>query len=122
MFWRWQPITLCILISEELFSLRKVLKGYLDCMTSIIYHPDIPVSCPPPEGEPANCTIFRAIHGVPVVPQYLVARIHQTLESSGSQVEWNEHIADPIDDGGTRQIDVTIRRDGWVTLSSRWYA
>lgn len=48
--------------------------------------------------------------------EQLIARIHRALEDSGSLVQWNERVTDPIDEGGTRQIDVTIRRDGWVTF------
>ena len=43
-------------------------------------------------------------------------RIHQLLEIEGSTVTWNDHIPDPDNPSRPRQIDVSIRRDGSLTL------
>jgi Restriction endonuclease len=45
-----------------------------------------------------------------------VERIHRLLEDEGAQVTWDEHLPDPDNPGQLRQIDVTIRRDGKLTL------
>jgi hypothetical protein len=45
-----------------------------------------------------------------------VGRIHQLLEVEGSVVTWNDHIPDPDNPAQPRQIDVSIRRDGSLTL------
>jgi hypothetical protein len=45
-----------------------------------------------------------------------VQRIHQLLESAGSVVTWNDRIPDPDKPSQARQIDVSIRRDGALTL------
>jgi hypothetical protein len=45
-----------------------------------------------------------------------VERIHQLLEVEGSTVTWNDNIADPDNPSQSRQIDVSIRRDGSLTL------
>jgi hypothetical protein len=45
-----------------------------------------------------------------------VERIHQLLEVEGSTVTWNDHIPDPDNPSRPRQIDVSIRRDGALTL------
>jgi hypothetical protein len=45
-----------------------------------------------------------------------VERIHQLLEVEGSTVTWNDHIPDPDNPSQPRQIDVSIRRDGSLTL------
>ena len=42
--------------------------------------------------------------------------IHQLLESEGSIVKWDDHIPDPDNPSQSRQIDVSIRRDGSLTL------
>lgn len=43
-----------------------------------------------------------------------VERIYKLLERSG-EVTWNDHVPDPAD-GGTRQIDITVRRGESLTL------
>jgi hypothetical protein len=45
-----------------------------------------------------------------------VERIHQLLEVEGSTVTWDDHITDPDSPSQPRQIDVSIRRDGSLTL------
>ena len=45
-----------------------------------------------------------------------VERIHQLLEVEGSTVTWNDHIPDPDNPSQPRQIDVSIRRGGLLTL------
>ena len=45
-----------------------------------------------------------------------VERIHQLLEAEGSIVTWNDHIPDPDTPTQQRQIDVSVRRDGSLTL------
>jgi hypothetical protein len=45
-----------------------------------------------------------------------VERIHQLLEIEGSTVTWDDHIPDPDSPSQPRQIDVSIRRDGSLTL------
>jgi hypothetical protein len=41
-----------------------------------------------------------------------VHRIYELLEGSGAQVTWDEHIPDPDNLAQTRQIDISIRKDG----------
>jgi hypothetical protein len=45
-----------------------------------------------------------------------IQRIHELIEESNAQVEWNDHIPDPDNLAQPRQIDVTIKRDGKLTL------
>jgi hypothetical protein len=45
-----------------------------------------------------------------------VERIHRLLEVEGSIVTWDEHIPDPDNPNQMRQIDVSIRRDGCLTM------
>jgi len=45
-----------------------------------------------------------------------VARIHELLERSNDVVTWDDHTPDPDNPGQLRQIDVTIRRDGQLTI------
>lgn len=45
-----------------------------------------------------------------------VRRIHELLEQAGSEITWNDHLPDPDNPSQPRQIDVTIRRDGKLTL------
>ncbi len=45
-----------------------------------------------------------------------IHRIHELLESSGADVTWDDHIPDPDNPSQPRQIDITIRRDGKLTL------
>lgn len=45
-----------------------------------------------------------------------IERIHQLLEGKGSNVTWNDHIPDPDNPRQLRQIDISIRRDGSLTL------
>lgn len=43
-------------------------------------------------------------------------RIHQLLEDSGAEVTWDDHIPDPDNPIQSRQIDVSIRSNGVMTL------
>jgi hypothetical protein len=45
-----------------------------------------------------------------------VRRIYELIAESGSEVTWNDHIGDPDNPPRTRQIDVTVRRNGALTL------
>ena len=45
-----------------------------------------------------------------------IERIHQLLEAEGSVITWDDHIPDPDNPNQQRQIDVTIRRDGSLTI------
>lgn len=45
-----------------------------------------------------------------------VHRIHELVETPDSQVVWNDHVPDPDNPKQPRQIDVSIRRDGRLTL------
>jgi hypothetical protein len=44
-----------------------------------------------------------------------IERIHKLIEAEGSEVTWNAHIPDPDSPGQSRQIDISIRRDGLFT-------
>lgn len=45
-----------------------------------------------------------------------IHRIHSLLEQEGSSVTWNDKVQDPDNPDRTRQIDISIRRDGQLTL------
>ena len=45
-----------------------------------------------------------------------VHRIIELLEGSGAEVTWNDHVPDPDNPSQLRQIDVTIRRGGKLTI------
>jgi hypothetical protein len=45
-----------------------------------------------------------------------IRRIYELLEESGAEVTWDDHIPDPDNPSQSRQIDVTIRRSGKLTL------
>jgi hypothetical protein len=45
-----------------------------------------------------------------------IHRIHELLEGSNVDVTWNDRIPDPDNPGQLRQIDVTIRRGGKLTV------
>lgn len=45
-----------------------------------------------------------------------IERIHRLIEEPGCQVTWNDSIPDPDNEDQPRQIDITIRRDGKLTL------
>ena len=45
-----------------------------------------------------------------------VRRIYELIAESGAEVTWNDHIGDPDNRPRTRQIDVTLRRSGALTL------
>jgi hypothetical protein len=45
-----------------------------------------------------------------------IHRVYEFLEGSGVQVTWNDHIPDPDNPSQPRQIDITIKRDGKLTL------
>jgi hypothetical protein len=41
-----------------------------------------------------------------------IHRIHELLEGSEAAVTWKDHIPDPDNPSRSRQIDITIRRNG----------
>jgi len=45
-----------------------------------------------------------------------IRRIHELLEQPGSEVTWDDHMPDPDNPSQARQIDVTVRRDGKLTI------
>jgi Restriction endonuclease len=45
-----------------------------------------------------------------------IRRIYELIAESGAEVTWNDHIADPDNLPRTRQIDVTLKRNGALTL------
>src|SRR5580693_4741740 len=45
-----------------------------------------------------------------------VHRIHELLECSHDDVTWDDHIPDPDNPTQLRQIDVTIRKNGTLTI------
>ena len=45
-----------------------------------------------------------------------VQRIHELIEQPGSVVTWDDRIPDPDNPKQARQIDITIHRDGNLTL------
>ncbi len=45
------------------------------------------------------------------------AVIHQLLEGRDAKVTWNDRLSDPDNPQQGRQIDVTIRRNGKLTLT-----
>jgi hypothetical protein len=45
-----------------------------------------------------------------------IHRIHELLERSHDDVTWNDHIPDPDNPTQLRQIDITIRRGGKLTI------
>ncbi|SPE34707.1 conserved hypothetical protein [Candidatus Sulfopaludibacter sp. SbA3] len=45
-----------------------------------------------------------------------IRRLHELLEQPGSEVTWNDRLPDPDNPSQPRQIDVTIKRDGKLTL------
>jgi hypothetical protein len=45
-----------------------------------------------------------------------IHRIHELLEGSGAEVTWNDRISDPDNPSQNRQIDVTIKKDGNLTI------
>lgn len=48
--------------------------------------------------------------------EQLVHRINALIERSGAAVTWNERVPDPDVPNRSRQIDVSIRRDGLLTM------
>jgi hypothetical protein len=48
--------------------------------------------------------------------EQMIARIHELLEGEGAHVEWNEKITDPENSKRLRQIDVVVRKDGFLSL------
>jgi hypothetical protein len=48
--------------------------------------------------------------------EQLIWRIHELLEDAGAAVTWDEHLPDPDNPSRPRQVDVTVRRDGLLTL------
>src|SRR5258708_18015877 len=51
-----------------------------------------------------------------VVFEQQIRRIHELIAESGAEVTWNDHIGDPDNPPRTRQIDVTLRLNGALTL------
>lgn len=45
-----------------------------------------------------------------------IHRIHELIEQDGSEVTWNDKIPDPDNPEQLRQIDISIKRDGNLTL------
>jgi len=45
-----------------------------------------------------------------------IRRIYELIAESGAEVTWNDHIGDPDNPPRTRQIDVSLRRNGALTL------
>ena len=45
-----------------------------------------------------------------------IHRIHELLEGSEATVTWNDHIPDPDNHSRSRQIDITIKRNGNLTM------
>ncbi len=45
-----------------------------------------------------------------------IHRIHELIEQKGSEVTWNDKIPDPDNPDQVRQIDISIKRDGKLTL------
>src|SRR5215470_8423783 len=45
-----------------------------------------------------------------------VRRIYELIAESGAEVTWDDHIPDPDNPAQSRQIDVTLRRNGALTL------
>ena len=45
-----------------------------------------------------------------------IHRLHELIEGSGAEVTWDDSLPDPDNPSQPRQIDVTIRRDGFLTL------
>ena len=45
-----------------------------------------------------------------------IQRIHELIEETDAKVEWNDHIPDPDNPEQARQIDVTIKKNGKLTL------
>lgn len=45
-----------------------------------------------------------------------IHRLHELVERSAAKVTWNDHIPDPDNPQQPRQIDVTIRRGGALTI------
>jgi len=45
-----------------------------------------------------------------------IHRLHELVDGSAADVTWNDHIPDPDNPQQPRQIDITIRRDGALTI------
>lgn len=45
-----------------------------------------------------------------------IHRLHELVERSGAEVTWNDYIPDPDNPSQPRQIDITVRRDGALTI------
>jgi hypothetical protein len=54
--------------------------------------------------------------GTPEAFERQIARIHELLERSDDIVTWNDHIPDPDNPTRRRQIDITVCRDGKLTI------
>lgn len=45
-----------------------------------------------------------------------IHRIHELIEQPGTEVTWDDRVPDPDNPNQQRQIDISIRRDGFLTL------
>ena len=45
-----------------------------------------------------------------------IHRLHELLDGSGAEVVWNDRVPDPDNPRQPRQIDITIRREGALTI------
>lgn len=48
--------------------------------------------------------------------EHQIRRIYELLERSGAKVTWDDRVPDPDNPSQQRQIDITIRRDGKLTI------
>lgn len=48
--------------------------------------------------------------------EHQIRRIYELLERSGAKVTWDDRVPDPDNPSRRRQIDITIRRDGKLTV------
>ena len=48
--------------------------------------------------------------------EHQIRRIHELIEQPGSTVTWNDRIPDPDNPSQPRQIDITVSRNGQLTL------
>jgi hypothetical protein len=48
--------------------------------------------------------------------EHRIHRIHELMEGSGAEVTWNDRHPDPDNPSQPRQIDITIKRGGSLTI------
>lgn len=56
------------------------------------------------------------VRKTPKALELQIHRIHELLEGSGAAVTWDDHIPDPDNPSQLRQIDITVRRHGRLTV------